>query len=83
MYLPMIDAIIKIQKQLSAFNLNRSCNEVMIKILKDKVETPKSQVKYLAALYTDVSDKFDEITKTNQKAKESVEQTVVQKSLCG
>ena len=70
-YLHLIDSSVKVQKQLNNFDLNKSSNELQIKILEDEVKTLKSQIDQLATLYTYLSDKVDEITQNKHEAKRS------------
>ena len=78
-YLHLIDSSVKVQKQLNDFDLKRSSNELQIKMLEDEVKTLKSHIDQLATLYTDLSDKFDEITQNKHDAKEVIEQIGVKK----
>ena len=66
-YLHLVDTGVQVQKHLSTVDQKESHNELKIQILEEEVKTLKAQIGQLATLYTDLSDKFDEITKYNSK----------------
>ena len=76
-YLHLIDRSVQVQKQLSTVDLKESCNELKIKILEEEVKTLKSQIGQLATLYTEVSDKLEEITKDKVNAESTAKNTPV------